>query len=208
MSESGNETDSSRGPLALVWLLILILATALAISYLIAVPIGLVSQTQRLSVQEIIFASAILVALAFAAQGKYAITDLTLSSSGISAHFNSIEKKQNKLEEDVRALQVALVGLVNKNEQGHLERLAADGSYTVRFGEIFVGELTRLDAMDFVEPVDKERGINAIRQDHGSGQDDFDLKRYIAITSRGREYLDLRNTLTRQTSSAGPTPLT
>jgi hypothetical protein len=206
MSESDNETDSSRGPLAPVWLLILILTTSLAISYLIAVPIGLVTQAQRLSVQEIIFASAILVALAFAAQGKYAITDLTLSSSGISAHFNRInriEKKQNELEADVRALQVALVGLVNKNEQGHLERLAADGPYIVRFGEIFVGELTRLDAMDYVQPVDKERGINAIRQDHGSGQDDFDLKRYVAITSKGREYLDLRNTLTSRMSSAG-----
>jgi hypothetical protein len=75
---------------------------------------------------------------------------------------------------------------------------ADDGPYTVRFGEIFVGELIRLDAMDYAEPVDKERGINAIRQDHGSGQDDFDLKRYIAITSKGREYLDLRNTLTRR----------
>ena len=196
MSESGNEADLSRGPLARVWLLILILVAALAISYLIAVPVGLVSQAQRLSAQEIIFASAILVALAFAAQGKYAITDLTLSSSGVTAHFKRIEKKQSELEEDVRALQVALVGLVNKNEQRHLERLAADGPYTVRFGDIFVAELTRLDAMDYVQPVDSERGINAIRQDHGSGLDDFDLKHYIAITSKGREYLDLRNTLT------------
>jgi len=47
--------------------------------------------------------------------------------------------------------------------------------------------------------VGKERGMNAIGQDHGSGQDDFDLKRYIAITSNGREYLDRRNTLTRRT---------
>ena len=203
MSESGNEADSSRGPLALVWLAILILVTSLAISYLIAVPVGLVSQAQRLTVQEIIFASAILVALAFAAQGKYAITDLTLGSSGVTAHFDRIEKKQSELEEDVRALQVALVGLVNKNEQRHLERLAADGPYTVRFGEIFVGELTRLDAMDYVQPVDRDRGINAIRQDHGSGQDDFDLKRYVAITRKGREYLDLRNILTRRTGSGG-----
>lgn len=202
MSESGNEPDSARGPLALVCLLILILVASLAISYLVAVPIGLVSPTERLSVQEIIFASAILVALAFAAQGKYAITDLTLSSSGVSAHFNRIEKKQNELEADIRALQFSLVGLVNKNEQGHLERLAADGPYMVRFGEIFVGELTRLDAMDYIQPVDKERGINAIRQDYGSGQDDFDLKRYIAITSNGREYLELRNTLTRRAGSA------
>ncbi|TMR15468.1 hypothetical protein ETD86_27210 [Nonomuraea turkmeniaca] len=55
-------------------------------------------------------------------------------------------------------------------------------------------ELDRLDAMGFVEPVDP-RGLNAIPQDHGQTYDEFDLKRYVAITEAGREYLRLRERL-------------
>jgi hypothetical protein len=193
--------DKTHWPLRkLVWVAV-IFAVLLAISYLIAIPVGLVHPAERLSVQEIILASAILIALAFAAQTGYALNDLTLGPSGLSAHFNRIETRQNKLEADVRALQVALTGLVTKFELMHLQSLAAAGPAIVRYGEIFVRELTHLDAMGFVRPIDK-RGINAIGEDHGSGLDDFNLKQYLEITQEGREYLDLRDKLTHPTGSA------
>ena len=49
----------------------LILAILLAITYLIAVPVGLVVNSHRLSIPEIILATVILIALAFAAQNEY-----------------------------------------------------------------------------------------------------------------------------------------
>jgi len=201
-SQYGNGMDSP--PVAsfqkLVRVTAIIFAVLLAVSYLVAIPVGLVHPAQRLSVQEIILASAILIALAFAAQTEYAITDLTVGSSGIKARFNRIQKRQDALEADVRALQVALSGLVTKFELVHLEKLAAHVPATVEFGDIVVRELTHLDAMGFVRPIDK-RGINAIGEDHGSGLDDFDLKAYLEITTAGREYLDLRSKINHRTDT-------
>jgi hypothetical protein len=37
--------------------------------------------------------------------------------------------------------------------------------------------------------------MDALRDDHGSGLDDFDMKQYIEITEEGREYLALRTEL-------------
>ena len=199
MSESADKTQSPLQKLVLV--AAVIFTVLLAISYLIAIPVGLVHPAQRLSVQELILASAILIALAFAAQTEYTLKDLTLGPSGIGAHFDRIEKRQNELEEDVRALQVALTGLVTKFELMHLEKLAADEPANVHFGKIFVDELTHLDAMGFVRPLLK-RGINAIGEDHGSGLDEFDLKGYLEITPEGREYLHLRSKLTHRTGTA------
>lgn len=91
----------------------------------------------------------------------------------------------------MRALQVSLTGLVTKFELTHLKKLAADGPANVRFGEIMQYELTHLDAMEFIRPT-SPRGLNALRDDHGGGLDDFDLKTYLEITQEGREYLLLR----------------
>ena len=52
-------------------------------------------------------------------------------------------------------------------------------------------ELTHLDAMEYIRPTNP-RGLNALRDDHGGGLDDFDLKTYVEITQEGREYLLLR----------------
>jgi hypothetical protein len=177
----------------------LVLVILLAISYLIAIPVGLISAKQRLGTPEIILAAVLLVTLAFAAQTEYAVTDLTLGSGGVSAHFRKIEAGLNELEAEVRALQVSLTGLVTKFELIHLQKLAADGPAIVRFGNIMQGELTHLDAMEFMRPTDP-RGLNALRDDHGSGLDDFDLKAYLEITQQGREYLLLRAQLATRTA--------
>ena len=101
----------------------------------------------------------------------------------------------------MRALQVALTGLVTTFELIHLQKLASDGPAIVRFGHIMVDELTHLDAMQFIRPIDP-RGINALDADHGSGLDDFDLKNYLEITNEGEEYLALRAQLDARTAAA------
>jgi hypothetical protein len=176
------------------------LGTLLAITYLIAIPVGLISAKQRFGTPEIILAAVLLVILAFAAQTEYAVTDLTFGSGGVSAHFRKIEAGLNELEAEVRALQVSLTGLVTKFELINLQKLAADGPAIVRFGDIMQRELTHLDAMEFIRPTDP-RGLNALPADHGGGLDDFDLKAYLEITQQGREYLLLRAQLAKRTAT-------
>lgn len=98
-------------------------------------------------------------------------------------------------------MQVSLTGLVTKWELIHLRNLATAGPASVRFGNIMQDELTHLDAMEFIRPTGPG-GLNAIRDDYGSGLDDFDLKNYIEITQEGREYLALREQLAAWTARA------
>ena len=158
-----------------------ILLILLAVSYLIAIPVGIIDRAQRLGMPEMVLATALLVVLAFAAQTEYAITDLTFDSGGVSAHFRKIEEGLGELEAEVRALQVALTGVVTKWEMIHLRKLAAAGPAVVRYSNIMQDQLTRLDDMEFIRPTGIA-GLNAIRNDHDSGLDDFDLKSYIEIT--------------------------
>ncbi|MEV1247223.1 hypothetical protein ACIBO2_21500 [Nonomuraea sp. NPDC050022] len=140
-------------------------------------------------------AAGLLVGVCFTAS-SYSITDLSIGAGGVSARLDRAEAKQRVLESELRALQVALSGLVTKYEWGHLRRLAAEGPVPAQFRQDrkLQMELDRLDAMGFVEPVDP-RGLNAIPQDYGHTYEEFDLKRYVAITEAGREYVRLRERL-------------
>lgn len=203
MQHSGQRTGHQTEKVGLATLRVMpfILVILLVVSYLIAIPVWLIGRAQRLGTPEIILAAALLVALAFAAQTEYTITDLTLGSGGVSAHFRKIEAGLSDLEAEVRALQVSLTGLVTKWELAHLRNLAAARPAIVRFGNIMQSELTHLDAMEFIRPIGPG-GLNALRDDHGSGLDDFNLKDYVEITQEGREYLALREQLVSRTARA------
>jgi hypothetical protein len=175
------------------------LIIVLIVVYLLAVPFGLVDTDDRLGSPEIVLASVVVVMLLFAAQRTYAVTSLAFG--GARAEFQRIDARQEGIEAEVRALQVAVSGIVDKFELVHLEKLSADRPATVRFGEIMQSQLTHLDAINFVRPT-RPRGLNAIRDDHGSGVDDFDLKDYLAITPEGRDYLALRGRLTARSLTA------
>jgi hypothetical protein len=76
-NQRSRSVDKTHLPLRkLLRVTAVIFAVLLAISYLIAIPIGLVHPAQRLSVQEIILASAILISLAFVAQSEYTLKRL------------------------------------------------------------------------------------------------------------------------------------
>ncbi|SEG88211.1 hypothetical protein SAMN05444920_106203 [Nonomuraea solani] len=170
-----------------------VLLTVAYLAYLVAIPLGLV--TRRLEVHEVALAAGLLAGVYFAA-AQYSITDVTIGAGGVTARLDRAEAKQRVLESDLRAIQVALGGLVTKYEWGHLRGLAAEGPMIARSREDrkLQQELERLDAMGFVEPLDP-RGLNAIWDDHGHTGRDFDLKPYVAITDAGREYLRLRESL-------------
>ena len=174
----------------------------LALGYCVAVVAGGVDSANRLSTAELVLVFAVLVLVVLGGTiSEYSVRNLTLGTAGISAQFDRVEARQSALESEVRALQVALTGLVTKFEVVHLEKLASDGPATVRFGEIMLGELTHLDAMRFVRPTGP-RGLNTIREDQGSGTNDFDLKNYVEITQEGLEYLALQAQLSARTAVA------
>jgi len=172
-----------------------IIAVLCVFAYLALIPVGVVDKDNRLGAAEAILAGALVAGAFFAAQTSYTIKGLKLGSSGLEADFERIEARQDKLENEIRILQVALSGIVNKYEVTHLEKLAADGPATMHYGEIMFEQIKRLDSMDFVRPTQAMRGFNAIADDHGSGLDEFDLKSYVEITEQGREYLALRASL-------------
>ena len=61
------------------------LVILLVVSYLIAIPVGLIGRAQRLGTPEIILTAALLVALAFAAQNEYTDHDFcVLGPGGVS----------------------------------------------------------------------------------------------------------------------------
>jgi hypothetical protein len=191
MSENRGPTGARRRVPAARFALLLV-AAALVVGYLVAAALGAIAPDNRLSTPEILLGIGLLAAILVSDQlSLYSVKDLSLGPGGVTANFERIAARQSALESDVRALQVAIVGLVTKFEVVHLEKLAADAPAVVRFGEIMLGELTHLDAMRYVVPVD-HRGLNALRDDHGTGLTDFDLKAYVAITQEGREYLGLR----------------
>ncbi|WP_336210892.1 hypothetical protein [Nonomuraea sp. LPB2021202275-12-8] len=165
------------------------------LAYLLAIPFGLVPDNHRLELHEVALAVVLLAGVAFAA-GPYSITDLTIGAGGVSARLARYEAKQRHLESDLRALQVALTGVVTKYEWDHLRNLARGGPVPARFrhDRKLQLELERLDAMGFVEPVDP-RGLNAIPEDHGAHDGEFDLAHYVRVTAEGREYLALRDAL-------------
>lgn len=175
------------------------IGVVLVLVYLVLIPVGVIARDDRLGTAEGVLAGVLLVAFLFAAQTSYTIKGLTIGSSGLVADFERIEARQNVLEAEIRALQVTLTGLVTKFEVVHLEKLAAEGPATVRFGEIMQRELEHLDAMGFIRPTDL-RGLNVVREHHGGGVDDFDLKHYVEITGEGREYLALRAQLAARTA--------
>jgi hypothetical protein len=190
-----NESQADRPPIrnrTLRWLsaICFALLAAAYLLYIISIPFGLVDRDNRLGTSEIVLAVALLSALAFAAQDTYALTDLSFGSSGVSARFR---RRVKALEEEVRALQVAVAGLVTKHELEHLGKLALEGPALARWRRdgSLESELYRLDAIEFLTAVDP-RGIDAIRQDHAHDSSDFDLKDYVKLTSAGEEYLALR----------------
>jgi hypothetical protein len=176
-SDSDKQRNMSR--------LLPVIALVLAISYVVAILVGLVDKDDRLSEVEVILLIALLVL------ATYSIETIDFGPSGFRARLNSLDLRQQKLESEVRALQVTLSGLITKWELMHLQSLAREKEPArVKFSREMVRELHHLHHMGFLEPLnpDSLEDINA----HDESPDAFNLKEYVKITIKGQEYLDLR----------------
>lgn len=169
------------------------------IVYLLLITIGLISPVNRLGLPEL-FLVAILIFWASGAITRLA--DISVSSSGLSAKFQEIKERQQKIndrqdevESRIHTLQLLVKGLVTEFEYDKLKGLAESGSFMVTFHNDMYEELKRLDAIRYIQP-QPGYGLVSIRERDGRA-DKFDLKQYVQITSEGLEYLKLREELLR-----------
>lgn len=103
-----------------------------------------------------------------------------------------LEQRQASLQREVDALRFLVSGFVTDWELVHLQKLGADGPFEYVRGadraDRFVGEIIRLRDLGLI----KKTVEHSLWDIPLSG----DLKRYVALTPRGRTYLSLRSQIT------------
>jgi len=102
--------------------------------------------------------------------------------------FRELEAKTSRLQEDVDALRFLITGFVSQFEIVHLRKLATDEHFPFVRGERkddrFVNELIRLWDFGLIA----KKNVDTLWDIPLSGN----LKDYVEITQRGRDYLKLR----------------
>jgi hypothetical protein len=159
----------------------------LSVAYLIAVTFGAVDKDRRLEGTEV----ALLVAVLLFASGLVGrLADLTVGKEGQKASFRKLEERQEQQETTLRAIQIALKGIVSRFEMDKLRGLAAAEPFTCFYSPDFLNELKRLDALGFVRP-SLPGGLNELKATYGredlapDQRPRFDLKACLEITPRG-----------------------
>jgi hypothetical protein len=109
---------------------------------------------------------------------------------------DQVEKRQIIQEAEIKAIEIAIKGILTKHERGLLEGLRRDRCM-IRYEPDLYRYLHRLDALNFIQPK-HERGLMKIEDEHRADEQlpvrpdqrpEFDLKEYVYITDEGRTYL-------------------
>lgn len=123
---------------------------------------------------------------------------------------NRVEKRQDLQEEEIKAIQIALKGVLTKHEIGLLQGLNAPTQHMIRYEPDLYRYLHRLDGLSFIQP-NPGYGLITIEQQHRDDErlpippdqrPQFDLKEYVHITSEGRHYLGILNAILRKTEES------
>lgn len=177
-----------------LWMLILLV---LSIAYLIAVIFGAIDKDRRLESTEF----GILVAVLIFSSGLVGrLADITIGKEGLKASFQKLEERQAQQETTIRAIQVALKGIVSRFELDKLRGLAGQNSFFCFYSPDFLAELKRLDALGFIRPL-LAGGLNELKATYGredlspDQRPRFDLKTCMEVTPEGRAYLELCDAL-------------
>jgi hypothetical protein len=119
---------------------------------------------------------------------RVVVRELGISESKTSRQIQEVQQNQDRLQGEVDALRFLVTGFVNDYELVHLTKLADDGPFDYHRGpnrdDRFVQELVRLRDFGLVE----KYNVASMWDIPLRGN----LKDYIRITQRGREYLKLR----------------
>ncbi|HLK92468.1 MAG TPA: hypothetical protein VKZ18_21410 [Polyangia bacterium] len=164
--------------------------------YLILLITGRVASGQRLGWPEY----SILAFGALFANGFFRkLTEVSFGKEGIQfkMQLEKLQEERNADSELLRAMQIALLGLLDKYERGHLEKMSGEGPFFCHYGEIFFQQIKDLDAHEFLKPI-QPGGFNAIEDRYKrSPLEEFDLKSFMVITPEGRRYVAAVNALVR-----------
>ena len=119
---------------------------------------------------------------------RLVIRELGVSESKTSKQIQEVRQNQDRLQGEVDALRFLVTGFVNKYEIVHLEKLADGGIFDYERGpnkdDRFVQEIIRLRDFGLIE----DYNITSLWVLPLRGN----LKDYVRITQRGRDYLKLR----------------
>jgi hypothetical protein len=136
------------------------------------------------------------------------IRDLGFSEAKTSKELGAIRSRQDEHEDqlskqgrEIRALKVALQGIVTHYEMDKLVGLSSEKPFLCYYSDDLYNELKRLRAMNLVRNYEGV-GLSTIRRDYMNKNQQFDLRRFFFITEEGREYLELRKQLMQEESDA------
>lgn len=173
---------------------ILIAVVAVTMLYLLLIPTSVIDESERLGSTEVIL---IAVILAVASNLPERLTELRLG--GFSATFQELRRRQETLEDQVGMLSVILGGMLTYFEYEKLHFLAHGQPFMVRYAPRMMDELYHLDALRYIKVLTPS-GLQRIVDDHQGSGAEFDLKQYVAITDRGRAYLEFREKYVQATA--------
>ena len=108
---------------------------------------------------------------------------------------DQVEDTQAHQAFEIKAIELALKGILTKYEKGHLEGLKRP-EYKIQYEPDLYRYLHRLDGLNFIQPK-PGYGLMTIEHRHGDEaklpveqRPFFDLKEFVYITEDGEKYLD------------------
>jgi hypothetical protein len=96
-----------------------------------------------------------------------------------------------KHEAELRAIQIALRGIVTNYELEKLTLLTKDERFLCYYSDNLIRELRHLRDIGLIQN-HRDVGFQDIVRDYKDRNQQFDLKRFCFITEQGREYLKFR----------------
>jgi hypothetical protein len=109
----------------------------------------------------------------------------------------NVETRQDRQEQEINAIKIALKGILTKHESGPLQGLKKP-EFMMRWEPDLYRYLHRLDGLNFIQPKEGvQGGLYAIEKEHEKEErhmdydkrPQWDLKQYVYITEEGRTYL-------------------
>jgi uncharacterized membrane protein len=114
-----------------------------------------------------------------------------------SAKLDKVEDRQNRQETEIKAIQIALKGILADHERWLLKGVNMEERFLIRYEPDLYGYLHRLDGLKFIQP-NPGFGLVTIEQRHKADEalpfDDrpqFDLKEFVYVTDDGKNYLSI-----------------
>jgi hypothetical protein len=105
---------------------------------------------------------------------------------------DKVDKRQELQESEIKAIQIALRGILTKHEFGPLKALDGAGKVEIKKEPHLDTYLHRLDGLNFIQP---KSGYGLVNIENIENDKMFDLKEYLYITDEGRAYLDITTKL-------------